>query len=85
MDQMTNKLQLQNEHFCFPVRFSWVGLNQRKFGSDNLPLNWGHAMAAIVETFGLPGDRYVSKFDEDDLVFLFHDEQDAALCILKFR
>ena len=80
-----NKLPVLNEYFCYPVRFSWVGLNQRKFGSDNLPLNWGHAMAAIVETFGLPGIRYVSKFDEDDLVFLFHDEQDASLCILKFR
>lgn len=80
-----NKLQVLNEYFCYPVRFSWVGFNQRVRGKDNLPLNWGHAMAAMVETFGLPGDRYVSKFDQDDLVFLFHNEQDASLCILKFR
>lgn len=80
-----NKSQPQNEHFSHPVAFSWEGLNRRTQGQDNLPLNWGHAMAEIVETFGLPGNRYVSKFDQDDLVFLFRDEQDAALCILKFR
>lgn len=80
-----NKLPLRNEYFCYPVRFSWIGFNHRVRGKDNLPLNWADAMAAIMEIFGLPGDRFVSKFEEDDLVFLFHDEQDAAFCILKFR
>jgi hypothetical protein len=52
---------------------------------DNNSQAWAEAMSDIIDYFGLPGDRYTTRFDSDNIVFLFHKEQDAALCILKFR
>lgn len=46
---------------------------------------WAEAMSNIIDYFGLPGDRYTTRFDSDKIVFLFCNEQDAALCILKFK
>ena len=83
---MTNNSPKQNDEFLHAVSFSWVGIKNPIRGVDGKdPQSWAEAMSLVVEYFGLPGDRYITRFDPNDIVFLFKHEQDAALCILKFR
>jgi hypothetical protein len=52
----------------------------------NVPWNgqssvwWNETCATIVEHFGLPGDRYTSHPTEDNMKFIFKNEQDAFMC-----
>ena len=41
---------------------------------------WNETCAMVLEVFGLPGDRYVSKPDHDYMSFTFKNEKDASLC-----
>ena len=41
---------------------------------------WNETCVLVLEVFGLPGDRYVSKPSEDAMVFNFKNEKDASLC-----
>ena len=48
---------------------------------DNQNGFWGNETCAIVlEGFGLPGDRYVTKPSHDAMFFDFKNEKDANLC-----
>jgi hypothetical protein len=41
---------------------------------------WNETCALVLEVFGLPGDRYVSKPDTDYMSFTFNNQKDADLC-----
>jgi hypothetical protein len=41
---------------------------------------WNETCAMVLEVFGLPGDRYVSKPEHDYMSFTFKNEKDASLC-----
>jgi hypothetical protein len=42
-------------------------------------LTWNHTLANIVEVFGLPGDRYITEADVNNMTFWFRDHRDALL------
>jgi ABC-type transport system substrate-binding protein len=37
-----------------------------------------------IETFGLPGDRYVTETLQDYMIFWFRQEADASMFMLRF-
>jgi len=41
---------------------------------------WNETCADIMEVFGLPGDRYISKPTADFMTFTFKNKKDADLC-----
>jgi hypothetical protein len=41
---------------------------------------WNEICADIVEHFGLPGGKYVTTLNEDQMDFIFYDDRDALLC-----
>jgi hypothetical protein len=41
---------------------------------------WNETCAIVIEVFGLPGDRYVTKPSHDAMFFDFENEKDADLC-----
>jgi len=43
---------------------------------------WNETCAMVVETFGLPGDRYMYRPRADYMVFEFESKHDALLCQL---
>jgi hypothetical protein len=45
----------------------------------NEMLRWNEMLANVVEVFGLPGDRYITDVDVDDMTFWFRDPHDALL------
>ena len=43
---------------------------------------WNEACAKVLESFGLPGKRYVTSVNENHLNFKFHSAKDATMCRL---
>lgn len=43
---------------------------------DNLS-NWDQKCIFAMETFGLPGDKYITSLTEDYMDFIFVEEKDA--------
>jgi len=41
---------------------------------------WNETCAIVIEVFGLPGDRYVTKPSHDAMFFDFKNKKDADLC-----
>jgi hypothetical protein len=41
---------------------------------------WNETCVMVLEVFGLPGNRYVSKPEEDVMSFIFTNKKDADLC-----
>lgn len=41
---------------------------------------WNETCADVVAHFGLPGDRYTTEINENEMKFFFKDERDALLC-----
>ena len=41
---------------------------------------WNETCAIVLEVFGLPGDRYITKPSHDAMFFDFKNEKDAKLC-----
>jgi hypothetical protein len=40
---------------------------------------WNGMLADIVQIFGLPGDRYITDVNVNDMTFWFRDHRDALL------
>ena len=38
---------------------------------------WNMRMARVVELFGLPGDRYITDVNENNMTFWFRDANDV--------
>ena len=41
---------------------------------------WNETCAIVLEVFGLPGDRYETKPENDAMFFNFKSQKDADLC-----
>lgn len=41
---------------------------------------WNETCAMVLEVFGLPGNRYVSRPSHDAMFFDFESKKDADLC-----
>ena len=39
--------------------------------------DWDIICADCIETYGLPGDKYVTSVTKDNMVFYFQEEKDA--------
>lgn len=46
--------------------------------------NWNEICAGVLEQFGLPGDRYITRVDTFAMDFYFRNEQDLILFKLKW-
>lgn len=45
----------------------------------NAMSRWNNMLADIVQIFGLPGDRYITDVNVNDMTFWFRDHRDALL------
>ena len=43
---------------------------------------WNETCAMVLEHFGLPGDKYTSHPETDQMSFKFVNQQDALMCRL---
>jgi hypothetical protein len=43
---------------------------------------WNEITASIIEHFGLPGDRYTTEVNIENMSFFFKDDRDALMCRL---
>lgn len=50
---------------------------------DNI-MAWNEVCAQGMELFGLPGNRYITEANVDDMTWWFKDEHDALIMTLKF-
>jgi hypothetical protein len=68
---------LQDDEFPYPVVIGW---------SRNLDtmFMWNELCADAMEIFGLPGDRYITDVNVNDMTWYFRNKQDALLMALKF-
>lgn len=63
--------------FCHAVRVPWGA------AVDTITA-WNDVCANAIDLFGLPGDRYQTEVNIDDMTWWFRDERDAMLFRLKF-
>lgn len=68
---------LQDEAFKYPVTIPW----SPKLDTVSA---WNEICAQGMEMFGLPGNRYITDANVNDMTWWFRDEQDALLMTLKF-
>ena len=68
---------LREEKFKYPVIVPWSSQ------MDTVSA-WNEICAQAMEMFGLPGDRYITDANVNDMTWYFRDEQDALLMTLKF-
>lgn len=45
---------------------------------------WNELCAQGMELFGLPGDRYITQANINDMTWFFKNKNDALLMLLKF-
>ena len=57
----------------FKVRVPWENQNGTW---------WNETCANIMEHFGLPGGKYVTNVNENQMDFIFFDDRDALMCRL---
>lgn len=55
--------------FKYTVKIEWKN-------GDSIP-NWDEKCVYALETFGLPGDRFITHPNEDYMEFIFKSEVDA--------
>jgi hypothetical protein len=72
------KTTLKNSEFLYPVNIKW--------GSDGLETitQWDQVCIWGIETFGLPGEKYVTDINDNSMTWMFRDPQDAVFFKLKF-
>ena len=66
------------------VDFPYCGTIGWGHESVSNPLYWNRLCADVVEQFGLPGDKYVTRVDFLKMDFYFRNEQDLLLFKLKW-
>ena len=71
------KNTLRDDDFAYPVVIPW-GSNLDTVSA------WNEICAEGMELFGLPGHRYITDANVNDMTWWFKNEQDALLMILKF-
>jgi hypothetical protein len=68
---------LTEDEFKYPVVVPWSA----KLDTVSA---WNEICAQGMEMFGLPGNRYITDANVNDMTWWFRDEQDALLMTLKF-
>jgi hypothetical protein len=68
---------LQEDEFRYPVVIPWSSK------ADTVTA-WNEICADAMELFGLPGHRYITDANVNDMTWYFRNEQDALLMTLKF-
>jgi hypothetical protein len=68
---------LIDEEFNYPVVIPWSS-------KLDTVTAWNEICAQGMEMFGLPGHRYITDANVNDMTWWFRDEQDALLMTLKF-
>jgi hypothetical protein len=63
--------------FPHPVMIPWASK------MDNV-MQWNEVCAQAMEVFGLPGDRYLTQANVNNMTWFFKTEQEALLMRLKF-
>jgi hypothetical protein len=61
----------------YPVKITWTLSTE-----DSNTLSWNETCARILETFGLPGDRYTTEISADYMTFNFSAAEDAVVATL---
>jgi hypothetical protein len=56
------------------IKISW--------NSGDTYSEWDEKCIRIIETFGLPGNKFTTQLNEDCLVFSFNDAEDALMAKL---
>jgi hypothetical protein len=74
---ISGKTTLQDESYRYPVVIPWSAR------LDTVSA-WNEICAQGMEMFGLPGNRYITDANVNDMTWWFRDEQDALLMTLKF-
>jgi hypothetical protein len=70
-------ITLRDDTFRYPVVVPW----SPKLDTVTA---WNEICAQGMEMFGLPGHRYITDANVNDMTWWFKDEQDALLMTLKF-
>jgi len=68
---------LKEAEFKYPVVIPWGP-------KTDTVTAWNLVCADAMEMFGLPGDRYITDANVNDMTWWFRNEQDALLMTLKF-
>lgn len=74
---ISGKTTLREAEYCYPVVIPW----SRQLDTVTA---WNEVCAQGMEMFGLPGSRYVTEANVNDMTWWFRNEQDALLMTLKF-
>jgi hypothetical protein len=59
----------QDINFKYTIRIPWM--------HGDTTSTWNEKCIYALETFGLPGDKYITHPNEDYMDFMFKDERDA--------
>ena len=68
---------LREAEFSHPVTILWGA------GAEN-ETQWNDIATWVIETFGLPGNCYVTDISTDHMTWFFRSSQDAVFMQLKF-
>jgi hypothetical protein len=73
----SGKTILREAEYCYPVVIPWSA-------QVDTVTAWNEVCAQGMEMFGLPGGRYITEANVNDMTWWFCNEQDALLMTLKF-
>jgi hypothetical protein len=73
----SGKLILREAGYAWPVTILWGA------GAEN-ETQWNDIAIWVVETFGLPGDRYITDISTEHMTWFFRQDKDAVFMTLKF-
>jgi hypothetical protein len=68
---------LRESGYDHPVTIQWGA------GAEN-ETQWNDISIWCVETFGLPGDRYITDISTEHMTWFFRSDQDAVFMKLKY-
>jgi hypothetical protein len=68
---------LQEPQYTHPVTIEWGA------GAEN-ETQWNDISIWCIETFGLPGDRYITDISTQHMTWFFRSVQDAVFMKLKY-
>ena len=77
MTSTSGKPILREAKYPYPVAIPW----NNKLDTVSA---WNEICAQGMEMFGLPGNRYITDANVNDMTWWFRDQHDALLMTLKF-
>lgn len=68
---------MRDPEYTYPVTIQWGP------GAEN-ETQWNDISIWCIETFGLPGDRYITDISTEHMTWIFKTPQDAVFMKLKY-